>query len=292
MKRIGVIPADRLPSSSIGLRLMEFTRLGFSRSVAYTAVRATASRMYSGLLVARTPSELLNSVDGMLGGDVVFVNGSYRLDDDAMKALGTPGPNEIRCLAGKLFGDRSPLGDRTLVNVMEYDRRRNVARYARSDDGDVRVDAVDLRGPVAMTVSAFRTLMASGDEWVRTVGAFQDAAETAGLRVVCMDPMKHGVRWHSGVIAGEKKPTKLVVRGSFQPRRQEDGFVQAPSDARTVLSDVVVSMSTYRARFPVLDTSLGSISIRRLARSSPKPSGRGASASSWTTWTYRTSPDT
>lgn len=256
MRYIGIIPADRLPSSSIGLRSMEFNRLKFARTIAYTSARATVVRQYQGVEVAKSIEELRRLVEKEPDEAVVYVNGYFKLDSETMQVFGTPGENEVRCIAGKLFAGSTPLGDKSLLKVMEYDRRRNVSRYMKGDSGDIRVDVADMRGPVVMDARCLRKLLESGNDWTRTIEEFQDTVDASGASIVCMDPMKHGVRWHPGLIPSEKKPTSVIVRGTVTAKHIEEP--ETKKDDR-VAHGVVVSMSTYRKRFPVLDESLGSI---------------------------------
>ena len=230
MRYIGIIPADRLPSSSIGLRAMEFNRLKFSRVIAYTTSRATVARQYQNVEVAKTPAELCNLLASEPGESVAYVNGYFKVDEEAMRVFGVPEDNEIRCLAGQLFAGSTPLGDKKLLKVMEYDRRRNVSRYTKGDSGDIRVDVADMRGPVVMDANCLKGMMATGDEWMKTIGGFQDAVEAVGASVLCMDPMKHGVRWHPGIIANEKKPTSIVMRGSLVRDKKEEPIEKAKAE--------------------------------------------------------------
>lgn len=243
MRYIGIIPADRLPSSSIGLRAMEFERMKFARTIAYTTARATVVRQYHGIEVAKSIEDLRKMVEKEPDGTLVYVNGHSKIDSDTMKVIGVPGDNEVRCIAGKLFSGSTPIGDKSLVKVMEYDRRRNVFRYMKGDAGDIMVDVADLRGPVAMNMKCLRRMLSSGRDWTKTIGEFQDTIDTAGATVICMDPMKHGVRWHSGLVQGEKKPTSVVVRNSVKT------VEEAPADASRVPA---ASQTRYEGGLPVL----------------------------------------
>lgn len=247
MKYIGIIPADRLPSSSIGLRALEFSRMKFSRIVAYTSARATIAKQYAGVEIAKTPNELRDILVSEPGDSVVYFNGYSKIDDDVMKVFGAPSKNEIRCISGQLFAGSTPLGDKHLLKVMEYDRRRNVSRYTKGDSGDIVIDVADMRGPVVMDLDCLRSMLSFGDEWTRTIGGFQDAVDVLGVSVLCMDPIKHGVRWHPGLIASEKKPTSIVMRGSFgRGRRRNEMVAEAPSNRSG--GRIIVAMASYPPR--------------------------------------------
>ena len=99
MRYIGIIPADRLPSSSIGLRAMEFERMKFARTIAYTTARATVVRQYHGIEVAKSIEDLRKMVEKEPDGTLVYVNGHSKIDSDTMKVIGVPGDNEVRCIA-------------------------------------------------------------------------------------------------------------------------------------------------------------------------------------------------
>jgi glycosyltransferase involved in cell wall biosynthesis len=246
---IGVVRTDDLPSTSIGLRISEMKRLGFSKIVLYAKTRISVAKQFSECVVATSEKQLADEIASD-EDPTVIVDSRCTIDSDCVKALGIPSENEIRCLVGDKLIEVKPVGTRSLAKVYEYDRRKNVARFASGDSGDIVVDTVDTRGPFSLRGSSFLAMLKYGDKFLRGGVDMQYGAESAGIRIVCSDPVLQGVKWHSIVNTYEKKPNS-VVYGEFKYDKEKTD--------RQRNDEIVVSVSTYRARFHILEESIGSI---------------------------------
>lgn len=247
MKYIGLIRTDDLPSTSIGLRVSEMSRLGFAEIILYTKTRITVAKQFKKATVVSDCKALSDRL--VLHGDaIVVMSGRHGVDDSCLKALGVPGSGECRCLAGKKFVGSTSEGDRNVVKVFEYDRRKGIARFDRGDSGDVQIDAPDHKGAMAMLARDIVKMLESGDEFMTSDHEFQYVSDKNGITPICVDPITAGVRWHMSVMHGEKRPVNVVYgerlskNWSHEKRMAVAKTKVATNEEKTTISNNQVSI--------------------------------------------------
>ena len=230
MKYIGLIKTDDLPSTSIGLRVSEMAKLGFSQIILYAKTRTTVAKQFRKGTVISNEQKLKEEI-AKQGDCLVVIAAKHSVDASGIKALGEPKEMECRCLTGQRFVGCISEGERSVVKVFEYDRRRGVSRFDRGDSGDVKIDVPNNKGLMVIRSVDFIKMLKQGDSFISAGVDFQNAADATGVSVVCVDPITAGVSWHSGKIHDEKKPINMVYGEKVITTKKHDVQTQlAPAE--------------------------------------------------------------
>ena len=95
MKYIGIMRTDDIPSTSIGLRVSEMTRLGFSKIILYARTRITVAKQFRGASVVTDEKTLMREATS-LGNCTAVIASRHTIDKNCLAALGNPEDGECR----------------------------------------------------------------------------------------------------------------------------------------------------------------------------------------------------
>ena len=258
---VGVINYDTTPGITIQQRKAELESCGVE-AILYTRNRVPQNTLLTnGCRMATGSERLLEEV----GDRVVIVNSTTSITPEHVLLLSDPPEGEALCLSGIRFDGVQDGRIRMFCKCVEFDRLRNRKRYSDGDSGDEPVHVPSRATPVSMTAGTFGRLLSDrGDEILFNLNELGVAASDSGVRVVVLDPEEHGVKWSLAKYRGSVpvQHIQLVGRDKSCLLRHvgwhDPGSSPAfPGTMRN--DDIVVSVSTYRARFPVLEESLGSL---------------------------------